>query len=254
MKALNQPFVFEDRPVPEPGPGQALIRMHACGMCGTDVHVWHGLFPATLPLVLGHEPVGTIEKLGAGVTWLKPGDRVGIPWVQDGCGRCAACAQHHELYCADSRTWMENGGGWSAFMIAEAAGCILLPELLSWENAAPMFCAGYTVMSGYRNGQPRTGDRIAILGLGGLGHLALQVAKAMGHETIAVTGTAAKRAELRELGADEVVVVQDHAGKDLAAAGGADIVLSTTNAMNQNADVLTGLRPEGRLVIMGVGT
>ncbi|MEW5702783.1 MAG: alcohol dehydrogenase catalytic domain-containing protein [Candidatus Zixiibacteriota bacterium] len=253
LKTHNQPFAFEELPIPEPGPGQALIRMHACGMCGTDVHVWRGLFPSTPPIVLGHEPVGTIEKLGDGVTWLAKGDRVGVPWVQSGCGRCPACVEHHEIYCTEARTWMENGGGWSAFMIAEATGCILIPEALSWENAAPMFCAGFTVMSGYRNGQPRTGDRIAILGVGGLGHLALQVAKAMGHETIAVTGTASKKTELLELGADDVVVVKEHAGKELAAAGGADLVLSSTNAMNQNADVLAGLRPEGRLVIMGVG-
>jgi D-arabinose 1-dehydrogenase-like Zn-dependent alcohol dehydrogenase len=138
-------------------------------------------------------------------------------------------------------------------MIGEAAGCTRIPDGLDWADAAPMFCAGYTVMSGYRNARPRPGDRVGVIGIGGLGHLAVQVAKAMGHEVVAITGTPAKRDEALALGADEVLVVKEHAGQELLAMGGADVVLSTSNGMKQNSQVIEGLRPEGRLVTMAVG-
>ena len=253
LKEYNSPLVFEDITTPEPGDGQVRIKMYASGLCGTDLHVIHGQLPLKLPSVLGHEPVGVVEKLGAGVTKLKEGDRVGVSWVQDGCGRCPHCQRKKELYCADQTTWMHNGGGNSEYMIAEADGCTLLPENISWEVAAPIFCAGYTIMSGYRNANPKPGEKVAVIGIGGLGHLALQTAKALGHEVIAITGSENKRDEAKQLGADEVVVVKEHAGKELMAIGGADIVLSTSNSMKQNSEVIDGLLPEGRFVTMAVG-
>jgi D-arabinose 1-dehydrogenase-like Zn-dependent alcohol dehydrogenase len=253
LTELNKPLEFQELADPEPSAGQVRIRMFASGICGTDLHAVHGFLPIQVPIVLGHEPVGVIDKLGPGVTKLKVGDRVGVSWVQDGCGRCAQCQRRKELYCQNSISWMNNGGGNSELMIAEAQGCTLLPDDLDWEIAAPLFCAGYTIMSGYRNGNPKPGERIAILGIGGLGHLALQTAKAMGHEVIAITGSENKRNEAKQLGADEVVVVKEHAGKELLAIGGADIVLSTSNSMQHNTEVIEGLRPEGRLVTMGVG-
>lgn len=253
LTAINQPLEIRNIPDPEPAPGQVRIRMTASGICGTDLHVQHGLIPVQLPWVLGHEPVGTVEKPGAGVTTLKVGDRVGVPWAQAGCGRCPSCQRNRISFCADARTWIQNGGGNSELMIAEADGCLLLPEKLSWEMAAPLFCAGYTVMSGYRNAFPRPGDRVAVLGVGGLGHLALQVAKAMGHETVAVTGSAGKVKELKDMGADEVLVIKEHVGRELQAIGGTDIILSTTNGMAHNSQAIEGMRPEGRMVVMGVG-
>lgn len=253
LKQINQPLEFETLADPEPGPGQVRIKVRASGLCGTDMHVWHGHFPVKLPAVIGHEPVGHVDKLGAGVRALRVGDRVGVSWQQSGCGRCKFCQEHREQFCRDGRTWAHNGGGNSELMIAEASGCTLIPEGLAFEAAAPLFCAGFTIMSGYRNASPRTGDRVAVIGIGGLGHLALQVAKAMGHETIAITSSENKRDEARRMGADEVLVVKDHAGKELAAIGGADVVLSTSNSMKQNSQVLAGLRPEGRFVSMAVG-
>jgi D-arabinose 1-dehydrogenase-like Zn-dependent alcohol dehydrogenase len=147
---------------------------------------------------------------------------------------------------------VQNGGGNAELMIAEAWGCTLLPEAIGWEDAAPIFCAGFTTMSGYRNARPKPGDRVAVIGIGGLGHLALQIAKAMGHEVIAVTSTENKRAEAKSLGADEVLVVKEHAGKELMAMGGADVVLSTSNNNEQNSQVVLGLRPGGRLVLMAI--
>jgi D-arabinose 1-dehydrogenase-like Zn-dependent alcohol dehydrogenase len=147
---------------------------------------------------------------------------------------------------------MHVGGGNSELMLAWASGCALLPDGVSYEEAAPIFCAGYTVMSGLRNASPAPGERVAVLGAGGLGHLAVQLAKAVGLETFAITGQPDKQKELRELGADEVVLSGADAGKALQAAGGADIILSTTNSAAQIAAAFNGLRPGGRLINMGL--
>jgi D-arabinose 1-dehydrogenase-like Zn-dependent alcohol dehydrogenase len=249
----NQPWELRQMPDPKPQAGQVLIRVRACGMCGTDMHVHHGHFGwLQPPLIAGHEPTGVVVELGAGVTSLRVGDRVGVHWVQRGCGRCRACQAGRALYCREQRSWMTNGGGYGELMAAEAEGCTILPEGLSFEAAAPVFCAGYTVMSGLRNADPRPGERVAVLGIGGLGHLAVGYSKALGLETFAITGTEAKRAECKELGADEVVVAGSDAGKALLDAGGADIILSTTNSAEQVAQSIGGLRPEGRIVLMGI--
>lgn len=253
MTGIRRPFEIREEPVRIPGPGQVRVRIHASGLCGTDIHIWHGEYrPVEPPAILGHEPVGVIDAVGPDVTSLVEGDRVGVSWVQRGCGRCRSCAERREVYCPDAVTWAENGGGNAEWMIAEAWGCTRIPDGLSFEAAAPLFCAGYTVMSGYRNADPRPGDRVAVLGLGGLGHLALQVARALGHETVAVTNSADKAESLRAMGADEVLVVRHHPGRELRAIGGADIILATSNQMQQTSEALSGLRDEGRLVTMAV--
>jgi D-arabinose 1-dehydrogenase-like Zn-dependent alcohol dehydrogenase len=149
---------------------------------------------------------------------------------------------------------MHLGGGDSELMLAWASGCALIPDGLSFEMAAPMFCAGYTVMSGLRNGDLKPGERVAVLGLGGLGHLGLQLSKALGLETFAITGQADKKAELTSLGADEVLVAGAGAdpGAALRDAGGADVILSTTNSAKQIVAAFGGLRPGGRFVNLGV--
>ena len=253
IESANEPLVLKDLPVPEPGPGQVRIAIRASGICGTDLHVWHGLFPVELPIVPGHEPVGIVDAIGDGVRSVRPGDRVGVSWAQRGCGTCPMCQKLKAKYCEESITWANLGGGHQEFMLAEETGCTLIPDAVSFEVAAPLFCAGFTVVSGYRNARPRPGDRVAVIGIGGLGHLALQVAKANGHEVIAITSSANKRDEALSLGADEVLVVAKHAGEELAAMGGADVVISTSNGMEQNSQVLYGLRPEGRMVTMAVG-
>jgi D-arabinose 1-dehydrogenase-like Zn-dependent alcohol dehydrogenase len=246
------PWQIREVPDVRPAAGQVVIRVHASGMCGTDLHVHNGVFPLQPPFVAGHEATGQIVELGAGVTDLRVGDRVGVFWNQKGCGRCDVCQTGRSDKCASQQTWMHVGGGNSELMLAWASGCALLPEGVSYEEAAPIFCAGYTVMSGLRNASPAPGERVAVLGVGGLGHLAVQLAKAVGLETFAITGQESKRRELRELGADEVVLSGTDAGKALLAAGGADIILSTTNSAAQISAAFNGLRPNGRLINMGL--
>ena len=254
MTGAKQPFEIRDVERRNPGPGQVRIRIRASGVCGTDTHVWHGNYiTLPLPAVLGHEPVGVIESLGPGVTGLAVGDRVGVGWIQRGCGICIHCARAREVYCPDPVTWERNGGGFAQYMIAESTGCVRVPDGVDWLEAAPMFCAGFTVMSGYRNARARPGDRVAIHGTGGLGHLALQIAKTMGHEVIAITSTADKSAGLKTLGADEVLVIDQDPGRELEKMGGADVILATSNNMRQTGQVLSGLRDGGTLVTMAVG-
>jgi D-arabinose 1-dehydrogenase-like Zn-dependent alcohol dehydrogenase len=252
MTEVGKPFTIKNVPDPKPQAGQVLIRVRASGMCGTDLHVYHGVMPVPLPSVLGHEPVGTIVEVGSGVAGLRAGDRVGVSWTQKGCGRCRFCQEERASYCPEGQTWVHMGGGHSELMLAWADGCTLVPEGLGDEAAAPIFCAGFTVMSGLRNASPRPGERVAVLGIGGLGHLAVQYAKALGLPVIAVTGTAGKEDEAKALGADEVVVAKGDAGKALLDAGGADVILGTTNSAAHATQALKGLRPEGRMVNMGL--
>lgn len=173
-------------------------------------------------------------------------------WNQKGCGRCAACQAGRG--CPEGQSWLHLGGSNSELMLAWASGCALIPDNVTFEAAAPIFCAGYTVMSGLRNADPKPGERVAVLGLGGLGHLALQYAKALGLETIAITGQENKRAELTALGADAVIIAGENPGKALLDAGGADIVLSTTNSSKDVSSTFNGLRHNGRLINMGVSS
>jgi D-arabinose 1-dehydrogenase-like Zn-dependent alcohol dehydrogenase len=252
MTAVKEPFKAQENPDPQPGPGQVRIRLHASGVCGTDVHVWHGELPVPLPIILGHEPVGVVDQLGPGVRSLKAGDRVGVSWFQAGCGRCGYCQKKQIRFCADAKTWITNGGSYAEYMIVEAEGCALLPANLEYETAAPLFCSGFSAMSAYRAARPNAGDRVAVLGAGGLGHLAVQVAAAMGHEVIAITNSAEKSAALRDVGAHSVLVIKNHAGEELLAMGGADVILSFSPSMKQNSQAFLGLRPGGRMVTTAV--
>jgi D-arabinose 1-dehydrogenase-like Zn-dependent alcohol dehydrogenase len=248
MTAVHQPLAAREIPDPQPGPGQVRIRLQATGVCGTDIHVWHGDLPVPMPIVPGHEPVGTIDAVGPGAGAFRVGDRIGVSWFQGGCGRCAYCQKKKAKFCAEPKTWITNGGGYAEYMIAEADGCALVPENVRSESAAPLFCGGFSAMSAYKIARPQSGERIAVIGIGGLGHLALQIAKSMGHEVVAITNTAAKEKDAREFGADEVLVVKHHVGKELQAMGGADIVLSYSPFMRQNSEAMEGLRSGGRLV------
>jgi alcohol dehydrogenase len=184
------------------------------------------------------------------VTSRKVGDRVGVGWVQKGCGRCEWCLRGKKELCQNAiSTGIGLQGSHAEYMLAYADATMLIPDALSYEQAAPIFCAGYTVWSGLRIAEPKPHERVAVVGIGGLGHLALQYAKAAGFETIAVTKSKDKEKMIRELGADEVV--ED--GAALLKAGGADVLLATSNSWAATGDAAKGMRPEGRIVLMGVG-
>ena len=249
VPAVKAKWEVKEVPTPKPEANQVLIKIHASGLCYTDVHITQGEIPTQFPRTLGHEPVGEIVAVGLGVRTRRVGDRVGVPWIQASCGRCEWCQRGKPMFCADQiGTGVGIAGGHAEYMIAYADATLLLPERLSYEQAAPIFCAGYTVWSGLRWADPQPHERIAVVGIGGLGHLAVQYAKAAGFETIAISRSPDKDKMIRELGADEIV----RDGQGLAKAGGADIVLGTSNSVDAMADTIQGLRPDGRLVLMGV--
>jgi alcohol dehydrogenase len=248
VTAANAEWKIQDVPTPKPGPNQVLLRVRASGLCYTDVHQTRNELPMTFPRTLGHEPVGEIVELGAGVTTRKVGDRVGVPWIQAGCGRCEWCARGRPMFCKDQiGTSVQCDGGHAEFMLAYAGATVLLPEKISFEQAAPVFCAGYTVWSGLRWARPQPGDRVAVVGIGGLGHLAVQFAKVSGFHTIAVSHSPDKDSLIKDLGADEIV----RDGEGLTRVGGADVILGCSNSSAHMGDCIKGVRPDGKLVIMG---
>jgi alcohol dehydrogenase len=206
VPAVNVKWEVKDVPNLEPGSNQVLIKIHASGMCYTDVHQTKGELPGAFPRVLGHEPVGEIVTVGMGVATRKVGDRVGVPWIQSSCGRCEWCLRGRPMFCEQQIvTGVGMSGGHAEYMLAYADATMLLPDSLSYEQAAPIFCAGYTVWSGLRWADPQPHERVAIVVIGRLGHLAVQYAKAAGFETIAVSCSLDKHKLIRELGADETV-------------------------------------------------
>jgi alcohol dehydrogenase len=248
VPSVNSKWELREVATPEPGPGQVLIKIHASGLCYTDVHQTRGELPGPFPRTLGHEPVGEIVGVGLGVNTRRVGDRVGVPWIQASCGRCEWCLRGRPMFCPEQiGTSAQMSGGHAEYMLAFADATMLLPDGISYEQAAPILCAGYTVWSGLRWADPKPGERVAVVGIGGLGHLALQYAKAAGFEAIAVSHSPDKDRFVRELGADDIV----RDGEGLGKAGGADIVLGTSNSADAMADAVKGLRPDGRLVVMG---
>jgi alcohol dehydrogenase/propanol-preferring alcohol dehydrogenase len=257
IPAVNAAWELREIPMPEPGPGEVLIRVYACGVCFNDVLATMGAipFPASDPAVTGHEPVGEVVAVGPGVTSRRNGDRVGATWVRSGCGRCDYCllglpvTGQTAMNCPGAvTTGFSAPGGHAEYLVARADDTVLIPHGLSDELAAPVLCAGYTAWSALRAADPQPHERVAVLGIGGLGHLAVQFAHACGFETIAITRTPGKYQTARELGADIVLAN----GEKLRKAGGADVILVTAPSHAAASDALQGLRINGRMVLAGI--
>jgi alcohol dehydrogenase/propanol-preferring alcohol dehydrogenase len=251
---VNARWELQDIPTPQAGPGQVLIEVHACGMCHNDVLLTRGgfAFPPISPVVVGHEAAGKVVEVGPGVTSRQVGDHVGATWVQGGCGRCAYCRQNLPVTGQTGincempvMTGITTQGGHAEYVAVAAASTVLLPDGLACTAAAPVLCAGYTAWSALRAAEPQPGERVAVVGIGGVGHLALQYSHACGFETVAVTRTPDKHGIARELGADTVV----GNGGELRAAGGADVVIVAGTSYETGSDALQGLRANGRIVL-----
>ncbi len=189
VRAFGQALVVEDIARPVPGRGQVLVKIAACGVCHTDLHAAHGDWPIkpSLPFVPGHEGVGTVVKVGKGVEHVKEGDRVGVPWLHSACGHCTYCLSGWETLCeAQQNTGYSVNGGFAEYVLADADYVGHLPANLSFLEAAPILCAGVTVYKGLKVTDAKPGDWVAISGIGGLGHMAVQYAKAMGFKVAAV--------------------------------------------------------------------
>lgn len=255
MEQFNQPLTIKEVADPAVGPHDVLIRVAAASVCHTDLHLAEGLmadYGVRGPLIMGHETVGTVERAGAEVTNVKVGDRVGAYWLLT-CGHCRNCTGGEEESCQGGAQWagFHRPGGYAEYLCLPAEFAIPLPDELDFVAAAPLFCGGLTVYGALKNTEARPGERVAVLGIGGLGHLALAVARAMGTEVIALTASEDKAGLARELGAHHVIAGDD-LGKRLAAMGGADVIVSTTVDPKPLADIYQGLRPLGRLAPVGV--
>jgi dehydrogenase len=254
---VNGVWELREVPDPRPGPGEVLIRVHACGVCHNDVLATQGAipFPAMSPAITGHEPVGRIVEVGPGVTTRQVGDHVGATWIRAGCGRCDYCrlnlpiSGQAGINCpAPVSTGFTVQGGHAEYLVVAADQTVLIPDGLASELAAPVLCAGYTAWSALRAAQPQPQERVAVLGIGGMGHLALQFARACGFETVAVTRSPDKHDLAKQLGADHIVAD----GGQLRQIGGADVILATAPSYPTAAQMLGGLRVNGRLVLAGI--
>jgi propanol-preferring alcohol dehydrogenase len=261
LHSLAAPLQIEDVPTPTAGPGDVLIKVAACGVCHSDLHLaggeWDLLKPITkLPLILGHEVAGTIALIGEGVSEFNIGDRVGVPWLHYTCGECEFCKAGRETLCSKQQvTGCTVDGGFAEFIKAKASHTVKLPDNLSFEQAAPLLCAGLTVHKAMKTAGVEAGQRVAIFGIGGLGHLAIQLAKALGAQVIAVDVADDKLTLARECGADAVInAATTHAYKEIkkATGGGAHVVMVTSGSRAAYETALRSLRKGGTLAIVGM--
>jgi alcohol dehydrogenase len=257
MQLAGPGFDFRrvEHPVPEPGIGQVRVTVEACGICShSDMLVGSGHYPGvTFPLTLGHEIAGRIDALGPGVTGWSVGDRVAIGWYGGSCGHCYACRTGAGIYCAELQVpSVAYDGGYADFVVVPAVSLAAVPDGITAAEAAPLACAGVTVFNALRRSAARPGDTVAILGLGGLGHLGVQFAAKMGFETVAIAR--GDKTELaRRLGAHHYIdnTTADVA-EELQALGGATVVLSTTPSGGAASATIDGLGLRGELVLAGL--
>lgn len=254
-----QPLTLEDVPTPTPGAGQVLVKIAASGVCHSDLHIalgdWTKLKPvAKLPLILGHELTGTIAAVGEGVTDFVLGERVGVPWLHQTCGTCEYCQAGQETMCGKQKiTGLMVDGGYAEYAVAQASHTAKLPDTLGFAEAAPLLCAGVTVYRAIKISGLQAGERLVVFGIGGLGHLAVQIGKKLGLEVGAVDVADDKLQLATECGADWTVnaaTMPTH--KEVKARGGAHVALVTSGSKAAYETALRSLRRMGTLVIVGM--
>src|SRR5262247_1745216 len=243
------------KPLREPPPGYVRIRVEACGVCHSHAATVAGMFPISWPRVPGHEVIGRIDALGEGVPGWTMGQRVGVGFLAGSCGYCSACRAGDLIHCENQEyTGVQHDGGYAEVMIAKASGLVIVPDELDSVAAAPLLCAGLTTFGALRNAPAKAGDLVAIFGLGGLGHLAVQYARHMGFEVTAIARGADKAELAKKLGAHHFIdSAATNAGVALQKLGGAKVILITASGGKTVAETFKGLRPEGVSIVLGVG-
>jgi D-arabinose 1-dehydrogenase-like Zn-dependent alcohol dehydrogenase len=250
----NGPFELVEREIPAPGADQVRLKVQACGICHSDSLTKEGAYPGIqYPRVPGHEVAGIIDEVGKGVVGWTRGQRVGVGWHGGYCGHCEPCRRGDFFACQWGQvTGITYDGGYADYMVAHSSALALLPEELSTIEAGPLVCAGVTTFNSLRNSGARPGDVVAILGLGGLGHLGVQFAAKMGFKTVAIARGSDKEALARELGAHHYI---DSQTKDvvaeLAKLGGAKVIVATVTNAEAMSATMGGLAVNGKLMVLG---
>jgi len=258
VEHFGKPLVIREWDVPAPGPGQILVMTEACGVCHTDLHAARGDWPVkpTPPFIPGHEGIGRVVAIGAGVTAVKEGDRVGVPWLYSACGHCEHCQSGWETVCAEAQFGgYTRNGGFAEYILADPNYVAHIPDGLEPHHAAPIICAGVTTYKGIKETAARPGQWIAISGAGGLGHLGIQYAKAMGLHVVAVDIDDGKLAHATALGADAVVNAKTReAVADVVKItdGGAHGVLITAPSLGAFKQGVGMTRKRGTCVLVGL--
>lgn len=255
VPAAGGTFELVKREFPEPGPGKIRIRVQACGVCHSDTVTKLGLFPGiTYPRVPGHEVAGVVDAVGADVPLFKVGQRVGLGWHGGHCNHCTPCRRGDFILCENGQVaGVSYDGGYADYVVAPANALALIPDDLSNVDAAPLLCAGITTFNALRNSGARPGDTVAILGIGGLGHLAVQYAAKSGYRTVAIARGQDKAPLAHQLGAHVYIdsTKQDPAA-ELQKLGGATVILSTVTDAATLASAVNGLGINGKLIINGI--
>jgi propanol-preferring alcohol dehydrogenase len=256
VREFGQPLVIEDRPIPSPGPGQITVRMEASGLCHTDIHAANGDWPVkpTPPFVPGHEGVGPVHAIGDGVSGLALGQRVAVPWLGYACATCKHCLTGWETLClAQRNSGYAVDGCYAEYFLAEAAFAAKVPDGIDPFDAAPLSCAGVTTYKAVKVGNVRPTDLVAVSGVGGLGHLAVQYAKIFGGTVAAIDVTDEKLQLAKDLGADFVIDARtENPAAVLQAHGGADVAIGLAVDDKSFATAYAGLRRGGRLVLVAL--
>src|ERR1044072_7131967 len=249
------PFELVEREIPEPGTGYVRIKVQACGICHSDSITKEGAFPnIQYPRVPGHEVVGLVDAVGTGVAGWAAGQRVGVGWNGGYCGYCDPCPRVNFFACevAGQITGVTYDGGYADYLIARSSALALVPEELSAVEAGPLMCAGLTTFNALRNSGARPGDLVAVLGIGGLGHLGVQFAAKMGFKTVAIARGSDKGSLAMQLGAHHYIDSQaSDPAAELNKLGGAKVVIATVTNAEAMAAVLGGIAPNGVLIVIG---
>jgi propanol-preferring alcohol dehydrogenase len=259
LHEVKQPLAIERTADPVPAEGEVLVQVEACGVCHSDLHIADGDWPQFAPilkkpLILGHEVVGRVVDKGASVTSFKTGDRVGLPWIYWTCGECEPCREGNENLCVrQSITGVSVDGGFAELLRAPATHVLRVPEQLSANEAAPLFCAGVTVYRALKQAEILPGRRLAVFGIGGLGHIAVQIGRELGADVIAIDVSEEKLDSAKSLGASAVInAATTDPGKYLRKQAGVHVALVASGSTAAYEAAFQSLRPSGMLLVVGL--